>query len=145
MAVDSVEEVGITTDTSVAGIDIGQLGLPSTITDLLSAANSYGKLSDQRHAGRVSLLYPRSTPRATPERSRGQRCESCNGHRQELAACRSLTSQLASGLSVKVYGTDAETLTALSEKVLPDREQHRWLPECDQRSRARAMPPSSCR
>ena len=42
MAVDGVEEVGVTTDTTVAGIDIGQLGLPSAITDLLSAANSYG-------------------------------------------------------------------------------------------------------
>ena len=41
-AVDHVEEVGITTDTSVAGIDVGQLGLPKTITDLLNAANSYG-------------------------------------------------------------------------------------------------------
>ena len=38
MAVDGVEEVGVTTDTTVAGIDIGQLGLPSAITDLLSAA-----------------------------------------------------------------------------------------------------------
>ena len=28
MAVDGVEEVGVTTDTTVAGIDIGQLGLP---------------------------------------------------------------------------------------------------------------------
>ena len=38
MAVDGVEEVGVTTDTTVAGIDIGQLGLPSAITDLLNAA-----------------------------------------------------------------------------------------------------------
>ncbi len=43
MAVDSVEEVGITTDTTVAGMDITQLGLPTTITDLLNAANGYGK------------------------------------------------------------------------------------------------------
>ena len=43
MAVDNVTEVGITTDTSVAGMDISQLGLPSTITDLLAAASSYGK------------------------------------------------------------------------------------------------------
>ncbi|MFR7731268.1 MAG: efflux RND transporter permease subunit, partial [Faecalibacterium sp.] len=42
MAVDHVEEVGITTDTSVAGVDVGQLGLPKAITDLLNAANSYG-------------------------------------------------------------------------------------------------------
>lgn len=42
MGVENVEEVGITTDTSVAGLDISQLGLPSTITDLLNAANSYG-------------------------------------------------------------------------------------------------------
>ena len=43
MAVDNVTEVGITTDTSVAGMDISQLGLPRTITDLLAAASSYGK------------------------------------------------------------------------------------------------------
>ena len=42
LEVDHVEEVGITTDTRVAGMDIGQLGLPTTITDLLNAANSYG-------------------------------------------------------------------------------------------------------
>ena len=41
-AVDNVEEVGVSIDSSVAGMDISQLGLPSTITDLLAAANSYG-------------------------------------------------------------------------------------------------------
>ena len=42
LAVDNVEEVGVTTDSRVAGMDVGQLGLPQTITDLLKAANSYG-------------------------------------------------------------------------------------------------------
>ena len=42
LAVDNVEEVGVTTDSRVAGMDVGQLGLPQTITDLLNAANSYG-------------------------------------------------------------------------------------------------------
>ncbi len=35
LAVDNVEEVGVTTDSRVAGMDVGQLGLPQTITDLL--------------------------------------------------------------------------------------------------------------
>lgn len=43
MAVDGVEEVGITPDNTVAGMDVSNLGLPSTITDLLNAANGYGK------------------------------------------------------------------------------------------------------
>ena len=43
LAVDNVEEVGVTTDSRVAGMDVGQLGLPKTITDLLNAANGYGK------------------------------------------------------------------------------------------------------
>ena len=43
MAVDGVEEVGITPANTVAGMDVSNLGLPSTITDLLNAANGYGK------------------------------------------------------------------------------------------------------
>ena len=35
MAVDGVEEVGITPDNTVAGMDVSNLGLPSTITDRL--------------------------------------------------------------------------------------------------------------
>ena len=34
--VENVEEVGITTDTSMAGLDISQLGLPTAITDILN-------------------------------------------------------------------------------------------------------------
>ena len=40
LAVDNVEEVGVTTDSRVAGMDVGQLGLPQTITDLLKG-NGY--------------------------------------------------------------------------------------------------------
>ena len=40
LAVDNVEEVGVTTDSRVAGMDVGQLGLPQTITDLLKAATA---------------------------------------------------------------------------------------------------------
>ena len=41
--VENVEEVGITTDTSMAGLDISQLGLPTAITDILNSANAYGR------------------------------------------------------------------------------------------------------
>ncbi len=41
--VENVEEVGITTDTSMAGLDISQLGLPTAITDILNSANGYGR------------------------------------------------------------------------------------------------------
>ena len=41
--VENVEEVGITLDTSMAGLDISQLGLPTAITDILNSANAYGR------------------------------------------------------------------------------------------------------
>ena len=116
MAVDGVEEVGVTTDTTVAGIDIGQLGLPSAITDLLSAANSYG--SYQLNVMLDESLS--STQIAAAEQTLNDAVasvEKCTGT-VEISGMQDLTSQLSSGLSVKIYGPDAETITALSDKVV---------------------------
>ncbi len=116
MNIENVEEVGVTTDTSVAGIDIGQLGLPSTITDLLNAANSYGTYkinimlnedltSSQIETVRQALVDATSS------------IENCTAS-VEISGMQELTSQLASGLSVKIYGTDSDTLNQLGEKVV---------------------------
>ena len=116
MGVDNVEEVGITTDTSVAGMDIGQLGLPSTITDLLAAANSYGTY-------KVNVMLKEDLSSSEIETARKAMedavatVEDCKAT-VEIAGMQELTSQLASGLSVKIYGADADTLTKLSEKVV---------------------------
>ena len=116
MGVDNVEEVGITTDTRVAGMDIGQLGLPSTITDLLSAANSYGTY-------KVNVMLKEDLSSSQIETARQAMedavatVDNCTAT-VEIAGMQELTSQLASGLSVKIYGADANTLTKLSEKVV---------------------------
>ncbi len=116
MAVDNVEEVGITTDTSVAGMDISQLGLPSQITDLLNAANSYGSY-------KINVMLKEDLSSREIETARQALAaavdgvENCSGS-VEIAGMQELTSQLASGLSVKIYGADADTLTQLSEKVV---------------------------
>ena len=116
LEVDHVEEVGITTDTRVAGMDIGQLGLPTTITDLLNAANSYGTYQ-------VNVMLDESLSSSEIETARQaledalSDIEDCTA-KVEISGMQELTSQLASGLSVKIYGADAETLSQLSEKVV---------------------------
>ena len=116
MNVENVEEVGITTDTSVAGIDIGQLGLPSAITDLLNAANSYGTY-------KLNVMLNESLSSSEIETVRQalvdatSNIENCTAS-VEISGMQELTSQLASGLSVKIYGTDTETLNQLGEKVV---------------------------
>ena len=114
--VDHVEEVGITTDTRVAGMDIGQLGLPTTITDLLSAANSYGTYQ-------VNVMLDESLSSSEIETARQALEDALSGIDDctatvEISGMQELTSQLASGLSVKIYGADSETLSQLSEKVV---------------------------
>ena len=42
----------------------------------------------------------------------------CTATVQQYGMTDDLTSQLSTGLTIKIYGTDAETLTALSEKVV---------------------------
>ena len=116
MAVDNVEEVGITTDTSVAGIDISQLGLPSQITDLLNAANSYGSYKINVMLKEDLSSKEIETARQALE-SAAASVENCTAS-VEIAGMQELTSQLSNGLSVKIYGADADTLTQLSEKVV---------------------------
>ena len=116
LEVDHVEEVGITTDTRVAGMDIGQLGLPTTITDLLNAANSYGTYQ-------VNVMLDESLSSSEIETARQALEDALSGIEDctatvEISGMQELTSQLASGLTVKIYGADAETLSQLSEKVV---------------------------
>ena len=116
LGVDHVEEVGITTDTRVAGMDIGQLGLPTAITDLLNAANSYGTYQ-------VNVMLDESLSSSEIETARQALEDALSGiedctAKVEISGMQELTSQLASGLSVKIYGADAETLSQLSEKVV---------------------------
>ena len=115
--VENVEEVGITTDTSMAGLDISQLGLPTAITDILNAANAYGRY-------KINVMLSESLSSREVEKTRQamedavSQIENCTAEVKLYGMTDDLTSQLASGLSVKVYGADAETLTAVSEKVV---------------------------
>ena len=114
--VDNVEEVGITTDTRVAGMDVGQLGLPSAITDLLNAANSYGTYQ-------VNVMLNESLSSTQIEAARQALEDALSGIEDctatvEISGMQELTSQLASGLSVKIYGAEPDTMTKLSEKVV---------------------------
>ena len=116
MGVENVEEVGITTDTSVAGLDISQLGLPSTITDLLNAANSYGSYQ-------LNVMLKEDLSSSEIEAARQALVDATSGIKHctasvEISGMQELTSQLAGGLSVKVYGADAETLNQLGDKVV---------------------------
>ena len=117
MAVDGVEEVGITPDNTVAGMDVSNLGLPSTITDLLNAANGYGKykinvkLNEDLSSSKIDAAC-----KAMEEAVAG--VADCTATVQQYGMTDDLTSQLSTGLTIKIYGTDAETLTALSEKVI---------------------------
>ena len=117
MAVDGVEEVGITPDNTVAGMDVSNLGLPSTITDLLNAANGYGKykinvkLNEELSSSKIAAAC-----KAMEDAVAG--VADCTATVQQYGMTDDLTSQLSTGLTIKIYGTDAETLTALSEKVI---------------------------
>ena len=117
MAVDGVKEVGITTDSSVAGMDISTLGLPSAITDLLAAANSYGNY-------KINVMLDESLSstqidtacKAMEDAIAG--IKNCTATVKQYGMTDDLTSQLSTGLTINIYGPDAETLTKLSEKVV---------------------------
>ena len=116
-AVDNVEEVGVSIDSSVAGMDISQLGLPSTITDLLAAANSYGT-----YQFNVMLKEDLSSRQIETARQAlvdaVNSVDDCSGTVEIAGMTGELTSQLSSGLSIKLYGADEATLASLSEKVV---------------------------
>ena len=116
LAVDNVEEVGVTTDSRVAGMDVGQLGLPQTITDLLKAANSYGTYQ-------INVMLDKSLSSRQIEQAREALEEAVNGVENctatvEISGMQELTSQLDMGLTVQISGNDIDTMTALSEKVV---------------------------
>ena len=116
LAVDNVEEVGVTTDSRVAGMDVGQLGLPQTITDLLNAANSYGTYQ-------INVMLDESLSSRQIEQAREALEEAVNGVENctatvEISGMQELTSQLDMGLTVQISGNDIDTMTALSEKVV---------------------------
>ena len=116
LAVDNVEEVGVTTDSRVAGMDVGQLGLPQTITDLLKAANSYGTYQ-------INVMLDESLSSRQIEQAREALEEAVNGVENctatvEISGMQELTSQLDMGLTVQISGNDIDTMTALSEKVV---------------------------
>ena len=101
----------------MAGLDISQLGLPTAITDILNSANAYGRY-------KINVMMSKSLSSREVEKTRQamedavSQIETCTAEVKLYGMTDDLTSQLASGLSVKVYGADAETLTAVSEKVV---------------------------
>lgn len=116
MAVENVTEVGVTTDTSVSGVDIDQLGLSSQITDILSAAFSYGKYQ-------INVMLDESLSSTEIEKTSLALEEAVSGIENctatvEISGMQELTSQLASGLSVTIYGPDAETLNSVAADVI---------------------------
>ena len=68
--------------------------------------------------------------------------ENCTAEVKLYGMTDDLTSQLATGLSVKVYGKDPETLTTVSEKVMEIVNDTEALP-MRTTALAAAMPPSS--
>ena len=101
--VENVEEVGITTDTSMAGLDISQLGLPTAITDILNSANAYGRY-------KINVMMSKSLSSREVEKTRQamedavSQIENCTAEVKLYGMTDDLTSQLATGLSVKGYG-----------------------------------------
>ena len=116
LAVDNVTEVGITTDNRVAGMDISQLGLSQTITDLLNAANSYGTYQ-------INVMLDESLSSKQIEKARTALEDAVNSVDQctatvEISGMQELTSQLDMGLTIQISGSDIDAMTKLSEKVV---------------------------
>ena len=101
----------------MAGLDISQLGLPTAITDILNSANAYGRY-------KINVMMSESLSSREVEKTRQamedavSQIENCTAEVKLYGMTDDLTSQLATGLSVKVYGKDPETLTTVSEKVM---------------------------
>lgn len=116
MNVENVEQVSAVTDKSIMGYDVSQLGLSSTITSLLDSATSYGSYQ-------LNVMLDESLSATEIETARQAivdalaTVDNCTST-VEISGMQELTSGLASGLSVNIYGTDMETLTELSEKVV---------------------------
>ena len=112
MGVENVREAAIVTDKSIMGFDISQLGLPSQITSMLDGANSYGSYQ-------ISVLLDESLNPAEIETARQSMVDALAGVESCTAEVEiSGMQELTSGLEVQVFGPDAETISALSEKVV---------------------------
>ena len=114
MGLDMVEEVGVTTDTTIYGVDVGMLG--STISNLLSTTSTgYGT-----YAYNIKL---ESGAGASDAQRVGQQLEEamtafdCTST-VTIDGISEITSLLGSGLSVTIYGNDFDTLNSLSEEVI---------------------------
>ena len=106
MGLDMVEEVGVTTDTTIYGVDVGMLG--STISNLLSTTSTgYGT-----YAYNIKL---ESGAGASDAQRVGQQLEEamtafdCTST-VTIDGISEITSLLGSGLSVTIYGNDFDTL-----------------------------------
>ncbi|MGN0662463.1 MAG: efflux RND transporter permease subunit [Faecalibacterium sp.] len=116
MEVDDVTEVGVTTDKSLAGVDISQLGLSSQVLSMLDGAGGYGTYQvNVRLKEDASSTEIEAARLALEERMAG--IEGCTTT-VTISGMEDLTSGLENGLKVKVFGTNAETLLALSERVV---------------------------
>lgn len=114
--IENVLEVAVSTDKSIAGFDVSQLSLSSTITSMLDSANSYGTY-------KINVMLDESLSSTEIETARVAMVDALSAVENctatvEINGMQELTSQLASGLAVNIYGPDSATLEALSEKVV---------------------------
>ena len=114
MGMDMVAEVGVTTDTTIYGVDVGMLG--STISNLLSTTTTgYGtyayniKLEEGAGASDAQRVGE-----ALEEAMAQYDCTSS----VTIDGISEITSLLGSGLSVTIYGNDFDTLESLSADVI---------------------------
>ena len=115
MELDQVAEVGVSTDTSIYGLDVGMLG--STITNLLSSTTSgYGSYT-------YNIKMDESAKNADADRLTMEiqqlldQKTDCLGS-VAMGGLNDFTSLLGSGLTVNIYGNDLQTLEELSEKIV---------------------------
>ncbi|BFK57938.1 hypothetical protein I250019C1_00320 [Faecalibacterium sp. i25-0019-C1] len=106
--VENVEEVGITTDTSMAGLDISQLGLPTAITDILNSANAYGRY-------KINVMMSKSLSSREVEKTRQamedavSQIENCTAEVKLYGMTDDLTSQLATGTAPDAITSENQT------------------------------------
>ena len=115
MDLELVDQVGVSTDTSIYGIDVGMLG--GQIQELLSATTTgYGKYT-----------YHLTLEEGASNRDATNICNQLEELMAQYEGCTAsvsqsgmedLTSLLGNGLTVNVYGPDLDTLEELSEQVV---------------------------
>ena len=114
MGLEQVEQVGVSTDTSIYGVDVGMLG--GQIQELLSSTTSgYGSYT--YHLTLEDGASNRDATRVCDQLGQLMAGYDCTSSISQ-SGMEDLTSLLGSGLTVNVYGPDITTLTELSEKVV---------------------------